>query len=130
MPRLNKIFKPKNLDEIIETLNGDPPSYFTMVNVLIRLMRDDIIGEKKLLLDIIEKIDTKPALEHLLINSCIYNSVEAAEIILDKDLIDPSINNNRPLKLARQHQSFKIIQLLLRDERVRKGWPVIEEGWL
>jgi len=121
---IKDILKPKPIDNIIDDLLR--PSYVKNdANTILSL-----IDKKEILIPIVEheSFKSRIILEQLFSKCCTDDRhIELTKIIMKKQLIDLSDNNNRFLRVAYHHNSFDTIRLLLNQESVKSKLTVIQK---
>jgi len=104
---VNRIVYNSQLREIIDGKNIT--DHFDMVDYLLSF----------------EKVDCRHYPKMILSWAIMYNRVNTVKLLLTKPLINPSTNNNKPLKNAIKYNNIEIIKLLLSDYRVFSKYSFI-----
>ena len=106
--KLNNIFTPKSGDDIIEDCNP------FVLNKMLASKIKDYDNNKNVLIEIISNnsFNSTIALNQIFLEICKYDIVELAQIILDKPGFDPSFDNNLPFRIALNHTSTNITDIL------------------
>lgn len=113
---LKDLLLPKTIDQIFYELDNFTNYKTSIVKVFI----DNFYRFSSQILEIVKsnKFEDPSALKQLFEEGCKQGYLELVDIILKKNIIDPSDNNNFGLRLAYYNDRDEIIKRLLLEESV------------
>lgn len=113
---LKDLLLPKTIDQIFYELDNFTNYKTSIVKVFI----DNFYRFSSQILEIVKsnKFEDPSALKKLFEEGCKQGYIELVDIILKKNIINPSDNNNFGLRLAYYHDRDEIIKRLLLEESV------------
>lgn len=113
MKTLNNILRPKDVNQIIEDVNAS--NYIAFLRGLSKKIETN---EYKDIIPIFEKIDPGVYSNKIFNDACKYNCQDLVNIMLKKRNFDPSYKRNFALRIAHHHNSYEVVEILMKDRRV------------